>query len=182
MKIIKTSIEGLVIIEPKIFKDSRGYFFEPYNKLKFDKYLGKINFVQDNESKSERGVLRGFHFQKPPYAQAKLVRCIQGEVIDIALDLRKKSNTYGKYHKILLSSENKKQFFVPRGFAHAFLVLSKSAIFSYKVDNIYAPDFDSGLIWNDLELKIDWPIKETELIISEKDKNLSTFSNVISPF
>ena len=182
MKFIKTNISGLIIIEPKVFKDPRGYFYEPYNKKKFDKFFGEINFVQDNESKSSKGVLRGFHFQKPPYDQAKLVRCIQGEVIDIALDLRKKSNTYGKYHKILLSSENKKQFFVPRGFAHAFLVLSKSAIFSYKVDNIYAPEYDSGVIWNDLELKIDWPLKDNELIISEKDKNLPTFLNVISPF
>ena len=175
MKIIKTSIEGLVIIEPKIFKDSRGYFFEPYNKLKFDKYLGKINFVQDNESKSERGVLRGFHFQKPPYAQAKLVRCIQGEVIDIALDLRKKSNTYGKYHKILLSSENKKQFFVPRGFAHGFVVLSEIAILSYKVDNYYNKESSRGIAFDDPELGINWEIKRTHMKISIKDKNQKPF-------
>jgi dTDP-4-dehydrorhamnose 3,5-epimerase len=182
MKLIKTPIEGLVIIEPKIFKDSRGYFFEPYNKLEFDKYLGKINFVQDNESKSEKGVLRGFHFQKPPYAQAKLVRCIQGEVIDIALDLRKKSNTFGQFQKVILSGENKKQFFIPRGFAHAFLVLSESAIFSYKVDNVYAPDYDDGIIWNDPNLSIDWGFNKSELIISEKDKKLISFSDFNSPF
>lgn len=182
MKIIKTNIEGLVILEPKIYEDSRGYFFESYNKLIFDSNFGKIDFFQDNESKSERGVLRGFHFQKPPYAQAKLVRCVEGEVLDIALDLRKKSKTYGKYYKVLLSSRNKKQFFIPRGFAHAFLVLSKFAVFAYKVDNIYAPNYDSGVIWNDLDLKIEWPLKETELIISEKDKNLPSFLNVNSPF
>ena len=182
MKLTKTAIDGLVILEPKIFKDSRGYFFEPYNKFTFDKYIGITNFVQDNESKSERGVLRGLHFQKPPYAQAKLVRCIDGEVIDIALDLRKNSSTYGHYHKILLSSKNKKQFFIPRGFAHAFLVISSYAIFSYKVDNIYAPNYDSGVIWNDSDLAIDWGINESELIISEKDKNLSSFSDINSPF
>ncbi len=182
MKITKTSISGLVIIEPKVFNDSRGYFYEPYNKSKFDKLIGEINFVQDNESKSSKGVLRGFHFQKPPYDQAKLVRCINGEVMDIALDLRKKSNTYGKYEKVILSGENKKQFFIPRGFAHAFLVLSETAIFSYKVDNIYAPEFDSGVIWNDPNLLIDWGINELELIISEKDKSLSFLSEFNSPF
>ena len=182
MKLTKTPIEGLVIIEPNVFKDSRGYFFEPYNKINFDKYIGEINFVQDNESKSQRGVLRGFHFQKPPYDQAKLVRCIEGEVIDIALDLRKASITYGKYHKVVLSSKNKKQFFIPRGFAHAFLVISEFAVFSYKVDNIYAPDYDSGIVWNDPELAIDWLIDEDKLIISDKDKSLSNFSDIISPF
>tara|TARA_B110000003_G_scaffold272020_1_gene307145 strand:+ start:431 stop:979 length:549 start_codon:yes stop_codon:yes gene_type:complete len=182
MKITKTSISGLVIIEPKVFNDSRGYFYEPYNKSKFNKLIGEINFVQDNESKSSKGVLRGFHFQKPPYDQAKLVRCINGEVMDIALDLRKKSNTYGKYEKVILSGENKKQFFIPRGFAHAFLVLSETAIFSYKVDNIYAPEFDSGVSWNDPNLLIDWGINELELIISEKDKSLSFLSEFNSPF
>jgi dTDP-4-dehydrorhamnose 3,5-epimerase len=182
MKFTKTSISGLVIIEPKVFLDSRGYFFEPYNKEKFDKYLDITNFVQDNESKSSKGVLRGFHFQKPPYDQAKLVRCIEGKVLDIALDLRKQSQTYGKYEKVILSAENKKQFFIPRGFAHAFLVLSETAIFSYKVDNIYAPEYDSGVIWNDPNLLIDWGFNESELIISEKDKNLCLFSEINSPF
>ena len=182
MKITKTSISGLVIIEPKIFNDSRGYFYEPYNKSNFDKLICETNFIQDNESKSSKGVLRGFHFQKPPYDQAKLVRCIKGEVLDIALDLRKKSNTYGKYEKVILSGKNKKQFFVPRGFAHAFLVLSETAIFSYKVDNIYAPQSDSGIIWNDPSLLINWGIDDSKLIISEKDKSLGELKNFESPF
>ena len=182
MKLTETSISNLIIIEPKVFNDSRGYFFEPYNKEKFDKLLGITNFVQDNESRSVKGVLRGFHFQKPPYDQAKLVRCIEGEVLDIALDLRKKSNTYGKCEKVILSGDNKKQFFIPRGFAHAFLVLSETALFSYKVDNIYAPEFDSGVIWNDSDLSIDWPLEKSDLIISKKDENLDSFSNVQSPF
>jgi dTDP-4-dehydrorhamnose 3,5-epimerase len=182
MKIIKTSISGLEIIEPKVFFDSRGYFFEPYNKEIFDKNFGTTNFVQDNESKSSKGVLRGFHFQKPPFDQAKLVRCVEGKVLDVALDLRKQSKTYGKYEKVILSSENKKQFFIPKGFAHAFLVLSETAVFSYKVDNIYAPESDCGVIWNDQSLLIDWGLHESELIISEKDKNLSFLSEINSPF
>ena len=182
MKLTETSISNLIIIEPKVFNDSRGYFFEPYNKEKFDKLLGVTNFVQDNESRSVKGVLRGFHFQKPPYDQAKLVRCIEGEVLDIALDLRKKSNTYGKCEKVILSGDNKKQFFIPRGFAHAFLVLSETALFSYKVDNLYAPEFDCGVIWNDSDLSIDWPLEKSDLIISKKDENLNSFSNVQSPF
>ena len=182
MKITETSISDLVIIEPKVFLDSRGYFFEPYNKEKFDQNFGITNFVQDNESKSSKGVLRGFHFQKPPYDQAKLVRCIEGQVLDVALDLRKQSKTYGKYEKVILSADNKKQFFIPRGFAHAFLVLSESAVFSYKVDNIYAPKYDSGIAWNDQSLMIDWGINKSQLIISEKDKNLSFLSEINSPF
>ena len=182
LKLTETNISGLVVIEPKVFEDSRGFFFEPYNKLKFEKFFGEIDFVQDNESKSRKGVLRGFHFQKPPFDQAKLVRCIEGAVLDIALDLRKKSKTYGKYHKVILSGDNKKQFFITRGFAHAFLVLSETALFSYKVDNIYAPKFDSGVIWNDPSLSIDWGFKESKLIISEKDKNLNFISDINSPF
>ena len=182
MNIIKTSIKGLVIIQPKIFKDLRGYFFEPYNQKSFNQNFGNLNFVQDNESKSSKGVLRGFHFQKPPFDQAKLVRCIQGEVLDVALDLRKKSKTYGKCEKVILSAKNKKQIFIPRGFAHAFLVLSQTAIFSYKVDNIYAPLYDDGVIWNDSSLLIDWGLGESELIISEKDKNLNMLKNIESPF
>ncbi len=181
MKIIETFIHDLLIIEPELFYDERGFFYESYNKNKLDKII-KTNFVQDNESKSNKGVLRGFHFQKPPYDQAKLVRCISGEVLDIALDLRKKSDTYGKYEKVILSGENKKQFFIPRGFAHAFLVLSETALFSYKVDNIYAPDYDSGVIWNDPVLSIDWPLNDSEIIISKKDKNLDLFSKILSPF
>ena len=182
MKITETSISDLFIIEPKVFSDTRGYFFEPYNKEKFDKNFGITNFVQDNESKSSKGVLRGFHFQKPPYDQAKLVRCIEGKVLDIALDLRKNSNTFRKYEKVILSSKNKKQLFIPRGFAHAFLVLSESAIFAYKVDNVYAPSYDSGIVWNDPDLSVDWGFNESELIISKKDKNLCSLSNINSPF
>lgn len=182
MKILKTSIKDLVVIEPEIFYDSRGYFFESYNQNLFIKKLGDFKFIQDNESKSPKGVLRGFHFQKPPFEQAKLVRCIQGEVLDIALDLRKNSTTYGKYEKVLLSGENKKQFFIPRGFAHAFLVLSENAIFSYKVDNVYAPQSESGVMWNDPSLLIDWVIDESKLIISDKDKSLDLLTNIKSPF
>mgnify|MGYP003989412803 CR=1 FL=1 len=182
MKILKTSIKDLVVIEPEIFYDSRGYFFESYNQNLFIKKLGDFKFIQDNESKSPKGVLRGFHFQKPPFEQAKLVRCIQGEVLDIALDLRKNSTTYGKYEKVLLSGENKKQFFIPRGFAHAFLVLSENAIFSYKVDNVYAPQSESGVMWNDPSLLIDWTIDESKLIISDKDKSLDLLTNIKSPF
>ena len=182
MKFIETKISDLIIIEPKVFSDSRGYFFETYNKEKFDKNFGITNFVQDNESKSSKGVLRGFHFQKPPYDQAKLVRCVEGKILDIALDLRKQSKTYGKYEKVILSADNKKQFFIPRGFAHAFLVLSETAIFSYKVDNIYAPKYDSGIAWNDQSLSVDWGLHESELILSEKDKNLPFLSKINSPF
>jgi|TARA_B100000795_G_scaffold70546_1_gene49525 dTDP-4-dehydrorhamnose 3,5-epimerase len=182
LKVEQTSIEGLVVIEPEIFYDSRGYFFESYNQNLFIKKLGDFKFVQDNESKSSKGVLRGFHFQKPPFEQAKLVRCIEGEVLDVALDLRKNSSTYGKHEKVILSGDNKKQFFIPRGFAHAFLVLSETAIFSYKVDNIYAPQSDSGIIWNDPSLLINWGIDDSKLIISEKDKSLGVLKNFESPF
>ncbi len=182
MKVEQTSIEGLVVIEPEIFYDSRGYFFESYNQNLFIKKLGDFKFVQDNESKSSKGVLRGFHLQKPPFEQAKLVRCIEGEVLDVALDLRKNSSTYGKHEKVILSGDNKKQFFIPRGFAHAFLVLSETAIFSYKVDNIYAPQSDSGIIWNDPSLLINWAIDDSKLIISEKDKSLGVLKNFESPF
>ena len=182
MKIIKTSISGLVLIEPKVYDDSRGYFFETYNKKQFEIQIIKTDFVQDNESKSRKGVLRGLHFQKPPFDQAKLVRCIEGEVLDVAVDLRKNSKTYGKYEKVILSEKNKKQFFIPRGFAHAFLVLSDTAIFSYKVDNFYAPDYDCGILWNDPIINIDWGLNKEDLIISDKDKNLPLFSNLKSPF
>ena len=182
MKVEQTSIKDLVVIEPEIFYDSRGYFFESYNQNLFIKKLGDFKFVQDNESKSSKGVLRGFHFQKPPFEQAKLVRCIEGEVLDVALDLRKNSSTYGKHEKVILSGDNKKQFFIPRGFAHAFLVLSETAICSYKVDNIYVPKFDSGIIWNDPSLLINWGIDVSKLIISEKDKNLDMLKNFESPF
>jgi dTDP-4-dehydrorhamnose 3,5-epimerase len=172
MKIIDTKISGLKIIEPKIFTDSRGSFKESYNSINFKKNFGEINFIQDNESVSKKGVLRGFHFQKPPFEQAKLVRCLIGTVIDVAVDLRTNSATFGRYEKVLLSEKNNKQLFIPRGFAHAFLVLSDYALFSYKVDNIYSPDHDSGIIWNDPELNIDWHFDKSEIIVSEKDSKL----------
>jgi len=182
MKLIKTNIKDLTIIEPQVYKDKRGYFFEPYNKEKFDKYFGVTNFIQDNESKSNKGVLRGFHFQKPPCDQAKLVRCIEGEVLDVVVDLRKKSKTFGNYEKVILSSKNKRQLYIPRGFAHAFLVLSESAIFSYKVDNIYSTNHEDGIIWNDPVVSVNWEINIADLKISQKDNNLKTFSDINSPF
>ena len=182
MKFIETKIEDLIILEPTVFVDKRGYFLESYNHAKFEEIIGKVSFVQDNESKSSKGVLRGLHFQKPPFDQAKLVRCIEGKVLDIAVDLRNGSKTYGQYVTIELSGENKKQLFVPRGFAHGFLVLSESAIFAYKVDNIYAPDYDAGICWNDPILNISWGIDESKIFVSEKDSKLSFLSGFKSPF
>ena len=182
MNLIKTTLDGLVVLKPTIFKDNRGYFMESYNQKNINKLLGNVNFVQDNESESSRGVLRGLHFQKPPYAQAKLVRCLKGSVLDVVLDLRKDSKTYGIFETILLTEENKKQLFIPKGFAHGFVVLSESAIFSYKVDNYYNPDSESGVLWNDLGLNIDWNINKKEIIVSEKDRSLPTFNNIINPF
>ena len=180
MEITKTSIEGLLIIKPKVFEDDRGYFMESYKDSFIKESFPDIHFVQDNESKSSYGVLRGLHFQKPPFEQTKLVRVIQGEVLDVAVDLRKDSETYGKWESIILSGENKKQFLVPKGFAHGFVVLSDTAIFSYKVDNIYAPDYDSGIIYNDQDLNIDWRLSKDDIIISEKDKSLSNFKSLIN--
>jgi len=178
----KTAIPEVVIIEPKVFGDHRGYFFESFNQKEFEENIGKINFVQDNESKSSFGVLRGLHFQKPPYTQAKLVRCIKGKVLDVAVDIRKKSPTYGKHVVVELSEENKRQLFVPRGFAHGFVVVSDEAIFSYKVDNVYAPECDSGIIWNDSKLNIDWNISESEVRLSEKDQKLPMLEELENPF
>ena len=182
MKFIKTAIPDVYIIEPSVFGDDRGYFLESFNLEKFEENIIPIKFVQDNESKSSRGVLRGLHFQKPPYAQAKLVRCIEGCVIDIAVDIRKGSPKYGKHVSVELSGENKKQLFVPRGFAHGFSVLSETAVFAYKVDNTYAPAFDSGIRFDDKELNIDWGLRETAIQLSEKDKNLPSFKDFDSPF
>ena len=182
MNLIKTTLDGIVVLKPTIFKDNRGYFMESYNQKNINKLVGNVNFVQDNESESSRGVLRGLHFQKPPYAQAKLVRCLKGSVLDVVLDLRKDSKTYGIFETILLTEENKKQLFIPKGFAHGFVVLSETAIFSYKVDNYYNPDSESGVLWNDLDLNIDWKINKKEIIVSEKDKSLPTFNNIINPF
>ena len=182
MKFIETKISNVIIIEPTVFDDARGYFLESYNKKKFEEVVGKTFFVQDNESKSSKGVLRGLHFQKPPFQQAKLVRCIEGEVLDVAVDIRKHSKTYGMHVAVLLSGENKRQLFIPRGFAHGFLVLSETATFSYKVDNIYAPAHDAGIIWNDPDLNIDWGLNENNLIISKKDRKLLRLDRITSPF
>jgi dTDP-4-dehydrorhamnose 3,5-epimerase len=182
MKFIETKISDVIIIEPTVFGDTRGYFLESYNKKKFEEVIGITSFIQDNESKSSKGVLRGLHFQKPPFEQAKLVRCIEGEVLDVAVDIRKNSKTYGEHVAVLLSGENKRQLFVPRGFAHGFLVLSDSATFAYKVDNTYAPEFDAGVRWNDKELNIQWGMEDSEVMVSEKDAKLPFFLEFESPF
>ena len=182
MKFSKASILGIVVIEPTVLSDKRGYFLESFNKNQFEKVIGKVSFVQDNESRSSKGVLRGLHYQKPPFAQAKLVRCIEGEILDIAVDIRKDSPTYGLYHSDVLSSENKKQLFIPKGFAHGFVVLSEYAVFAYKVDNTYAPDCEAGILWNDKELGVEWGVNEKEIFISEKDDQLPLFSEFKSPF
>jgi dTDP-4-dehydrorhamnose 3,5-epimerase len=182
MNFVETKILDVIIIEPTVFGDERGYFLESYNQNKFEDVVGKISFVQDNESKSSKGVLRGLHFQKSPFEQAKLVRCIEGEVLDVAVDIRKNSKTYGHHVAVLLSGENKRQLFVPRGFAHGFLVLSESATFAYKVDNTYAPEFDAGIRWNDKELNIQWGMEDREVMISTKDAELPFLSEFESPF
>jgi dTDP-4-dehydrorhamnose 3,5-epimerase len=180
MKINQTFIEDLIIIEPQLFEDKRGFFYESYNKNNLDKIVN-INFVQDNESKSNKGVIRGLHFQKPPYAQSKLVRCVSGKILDVVVDLRKKSKTYGKFFSIELSSENYLQLLVPKGFAHGFQVLSETAIVNYKVDNFYNPKSDSGIIWSDKDLLIEWKL-DLKQIISKKDLKLESFKNLKSPF
>ena len=182
MKFIKTEISDVYIIEPSVFGDNRGYFLESFNLEKFEENVYPIKFVQDNESKSSRGVLRGLHFQKPPFDQAKLVRCIEGRVLDVAVDIRKGSLTYGKHVAIELTGENKRQLFVPRGFAHGFSVLSDTAVFAYKVDNRYAPESDSGIRFDDKELNIDWGLNKERIQLSEKDKNLSFFKDLETPF
>ena len=182
MKFIKTEISDVYIIEPTVFGDNRGYFLESFNLEKFEENIYPIKFVQDNESKSSKGVLRGLHFQKPPFEQAKLVCCIEGRVLDVAVDIRKESPTYGKHLAVELSGENKRQLFIPRGFAHGFSVLSESAIFAYKVDNTYAPESDSGIRFDDKTVNIDWGIANEEVLLSEKDKNLAFFKDLDSPF
>ena len=178
MKINKTFIEDLLIIEPQLFKDDRGFFYESYNKNNLDI---NIVFVQDNESKSYKGVIRGLHFQAPPFEQTKLVRCVSGNILDVAVDLRTNSKTYGQSFSIELSSENNKQLFIPKGFAHGFQVLSKTAVVNYKVDEYYNPDSDSGIIWNDKDLSIDWSL-DLKPILSEKDLKLISFKELKSPF
>ena len=170
MLIIETPIKGLKIIEPKIFGDDRGYFFESYNYMSFKEFGINCSFVQDNQSKSSFGVLRGLHYQVPPFAQAKLVSVIQGKVLDVVVDIRSDSSTYGEWFSIILSAENKKQLFIPRGFAHGFVVLSETAEFFYKCDNFYSKEHEGGILYNDPKLKIDWGIETDKIILSEKDK------------
>ena len=165
----KTAIEGVYIIEPRVFNDARGYFFEAWKKEEFEKNIGPIEFVQDNESKSSYGVLRGLHYQKGAASQSKLVRVIKGKVLDVAVDIRKSSPTFGQHVMVELSDENKRQFFIPRGFAHGFLVLSDEAVFTYKVDNPYAPQAEAGICWNDPAIGIDGPIDPKDVLTSEKD-------------
>lgn len=182
MNFTPTEIEGVVIIEPNVFGDSRGYFLESFNQKSFESAIGPITFVQDNESKSVRGVLRGLHFQRPPFAQAKLVRCISGRVLDIAVDIREGSLTFGQHIAIELTGENKRQLFIPKGFAHGFAVLSDEAIFAYKVDNEYSPSHDDGIAWNDPAIGIDWQLSENEILLSAKDKGLKPLSESGTPF
>lgn len=170
MNIIKTDIEGVVIIEPKVFGDSRGYFLESYSQRDFNSLVGEVNFVQDNESKSCYGVIRGLHFQKPPFEQSKLVRVVKGKVLDVAVDIREGSPTFGKHVAVELSEENHRQLFIPKGFAHGFSVLSEEAVFQYKCDNFYAPEYEGAIAWDDPALGIDWRIPVDKVIISEKDK------------
>ena len=169
MNYIETEIQGVYVLEPRVFQDARGYFVETWNQEDFDKHVGKVTFIQDNESKSSYGVLRVLHYQKGDFSQAKLVRVIKGKVLDVAVDIRKSSPTFGKYVLAELSEENKRQLFIPRGFAHGFLVLSDEAVFTYKVDNVYAPQAEAGIKWNDEDIAIEWPIDSKDLILSEKD-------------
>ena len=171
MDYIKTEIPDVWVLEPKVFNDARGYFMETFKKEDFENHIGEVNFIQENESKSCFGVLRGLHFQKGEFAQAKLVRVIKGKVIDVAVDIRKDSPTFGKHVAVELSEENKKQLFIPRGFAHGFLVLSEDVIFCYKVDNIYSPQNEASVLYSDPELGIEWPVNPSQIIVSEKDKN-----------
>ncbi len=169
MEYIKTAIEGVYIIEPKVFSDARGYFMEAWKQQEFNEHVGHVDFIQDNESKSSFGVLRGLHYQKGALSQSKLVRVIKGKVLDVAVDIRKSSPTFGQHVMVELSEDNKRQFFIPRGFAHGFLVLSDEAIFTYKVDNPYAPQAEAGIRWNDPDLAIEWPIDFSKVQTSEKD-------------
>lgn len=176
MNYLKTAIDGVWILEPKVFNDARGYFFEAWKQADFDNHIGHhVEFIQDNESKSSRGVLRGLHYQKGDLSQAKLVRVIKGTVLDVAVDLRRSSATFGKHVMVELSDENKRQLFIPRGFAHGFLVVSDEAIFTYKVDNVYAPQAEAGIRWNDEDLNIEWPTEGMEVLTSPKDLKANSF-------
>lgn len=182
IEVIKTDIEGVCIIRPKVFEDARGYFLESFSKKEFEEKVAKVDFVQDNESMSSYGVMRGLHFQAPPYTQAKLVRCVKGRVLDVAVDLRVGSPTYGKHVAVELTEDNHLQFFVPRGFAHGFAVLSETAVFQYKCDNYYAPQADGGISIKDESLGIDWKIPVENALLSEKDTRHPLLADFQSPF
>ena len=182
MDVIRTEIDSVVIIEPKIFGDARGYFFESFSQREFEEKVRKINFVQDNESMSSYGVMRGLHFQRPPFTQSKLVRCVKGAVLDVAVDIRKGSPTYGQHVAVELTEDNHRQFFVPRGFAHGFAVLSETAIFQYKCDNFYAPQADGGISIKDESFGIDWKIPTDKALLSEKDTLHECLKDFDSPF
>ena len=182
MNAIKTDIEGVVIIEPKLFEDSRGYFFESFSQREFNEKVANINFVQDNESKSSYGVIRGLHFQKPPYAQSKLVRCVKGKVLDVAVDIREGSPTYGQWVSCELTEDNHRQFFIPQGFAHGFSVLSDEAIFQYKCDNFYNKDSEGAILWCDPQLNVNWKVYHEDAIISDKDSKNGMLKDLNTPF
>lgn len=182
MEAIKTNIDGVFIIEPRVFNDARGYFFESYSERDFNAQVREIHFVQDNESKSSYGVMRGLHFQRPPFTQSKLVRCVKGAVLDVAVDIRKGSPTYGQHVAVELTEDNHRQFFVPRGFAHGFAVLSEEAVFQYKCDNFYHPEADGGISILDTYLGIDWRIPTDKAILSEKDTKHPLLADFDSPF
>ena len=182
MDVIKTDIEGVVVLRPQVFADARGYFFESYSKRELDAIIGPVDFVQDNESCSSRGVMRGLHFQRPPFTQAKLVRCVSGAVLDVAVDLRKDSSTYGHHVAVELSAGNRNQIFIPHGFAHGFAVLSDKAVIQYKCDNFYAPEADGGISILDESLGIEWPFPPAEAILSEKDMHRTLLCDFDSPF
>ena len=180
MNIVETEIKGVFIIEPKVFGDDRGYFFESFSQREFESVIGPVTFVQDNQSKSSYGVVRGLHFQKPPHAQAKLVRVVKGKVLDVAVDQRKDSPTVGKYMAVELSDENHRQVFIPKGFAHGFSVLSEEAVFQYKCDEYYAPESEAAIAWDDQDLNIDWKVPAEDVVLSAKDRNHPTLKEFIS--
>ena len=182
MEIIKTGIEGLLILEPRIFQDARGYFFESFSQREFEEKVGPVHFVQDNESMSTYGVMRGLHFQRPPYTQSKLVRCVSGAVLDVAVDIRQGSPTYGQHVAVELTAENHRQFFIPKGFAHGFAVLSETAVFQYKCDEFYHPEADAGISILDETLGIDWRIPTDKAILSDKDTRHGMLADFQSPF
>lgn len=183
MTIVKTDINGVFVVEPRVFGDSRGYFFESFNQRDFAQQTGiNVTFVQDNESCSHYGVVRGLHFQMPPYAQSKLVRVVEGRVLDVAVDIRRNSSTYGRHVAVELSADNKRQFFLPKGFAHGFAVLSETAIFQYKCDEYYHPEAEGAIAWDDPTLAIDWNVAAADVLLSEKDRHHQQFNDFVSPF